>query len=315
MPAVRLRIEVIDTRTFASAFRDVDGDILRVGSAPDCECRIDAPDVAGEHFRIVAEAAGWRLQDGGSPGGTFRSQSDGWARVQGAVPVGFPLQLKISPCLVLRIAPAPAPEAGGGAPESPPAYDPSYVVSIQPNQLEECIFVLDMCGSSALASANEKIAFHLKRRMREITHPILVAAAAQYIETTGDGWRATFGAAARGVSVARAIRSQLGERNRSSRNPPIQVRIALHFGKTYIIDPKSRNRHGSDLNIGFRVEGVQESAFVLRAGPLPVENRILCTRALLDRYRQETGRDDLAAVPCGVASLKGIDKPVEIYAL
>jgi class 3 adenylate cyclase len=312
---VRLRIEVMDTRTFATAFRDVEGDVVRVGSAPDCDCRIDAPDVAPEHFRLVAEAGGWRLQDAGSPGGTFRSQSDGWARVPGAVPVTFPLQVKIPPFHVLRIALAPSPQADGGIPGSPPAYDPSHVVSISPNQMEECIFVLDMCGSSAIASANEKLAFHLKRRMREITHPLLVAAGARYVETTGDGWLATFGTAAVGVSVAREIRSRLEERNRRSHNPPVQVRMALHFGATYIIDPESRNRHGSDLNLGFRVEGVQESAFQSLARPLPKENRILCTRALLDRYRRETGRDDLAATPCGVASLKGIGAPVEIHAL
>jgi class 3 adenylate cyclase len=308
---VRLKIDVIDTRTFSSADHVVDRDVVRVGSAADCECRVDAPDVAAEHFRLVAAGGAWRLEDGGSPAGTFRSRNDGWERVQGSVPVDLPLQLKISASLVIRIAPATDAEA----PAPPPAYDPSQVESISPNQLDECIFVLDMCGSSAAASANEKIAFHLKKRMREISHPILMASGAQYTETTGDGWLAMFRSASNGVAAARAVLAQLRERNARTRNPPILVRVTLHFGRTYIIDPKTRNRHGSDLNLAFRVDGVQEGAFAAPARPLPRENRVLCTLPFLDRLRQETGRDDLPRVPCGAATLKGIDKPVDIYAL
>jgi class 3 adenylate cyclase len=308
---VRLRIEVTDTRTFASALHVVDRDVVRVGSAPDSDCRVDAPGVAAEHFRLVAGGGAWRLEDGGSPAGTFRSRSDGWERVQGAIPVDLPLQLKISAGHVIRIAPA----TDADAPAATPAYDPSQVESISPNQLAECIFILDMCGSSATASANEKIAFHLKKRMREITHPILVASGAQYTETTGDGWLALFRSATAGVAAARAVLAQLRERNARTRNPPILVRVTLHFGTTYIIDPQTRNRHGSDLNLAFRVDGVQEGAFAAPARPLPRENRVLCTRALLDRHRQETGREDLPHTPCGAATLKGIDKPVEIYAL
>jgi class 3 adenylate cyclase len=306
---VRLRIEVIDTRMFESTVRVVEGETVRIGSAPTCDCPIPAPAVAPEHVILTVNEGRWHARDTGSPGGTCLAAGDGWKPLQGSAAIDLPARLRVGPHHVLKIDVTTAPASGPG----PQAGGPSLVESIGSNELEEGILVLDMCGSSSMASADEKMAYHLKKRMREIVYPLLVSNGAQYTESTGDGWMATFPAAARTVAVALEIMAVLRERNQNSRNPPINVRIALHFGKTYVIDAAHRNRHGSDLNLGFRVEGVQEGSFTSVSAPLPRENRILCTRELRDRYRSETGKDDLRLTCCGTASLKGIPRSVEIF--
>ncbi len=55
-----------------------------------------------------------------------------------------------------------------------------------------------------------------EKRMREIVYPLLVAGGAQYTESTGDGWLATFATASKTVTVAREIMAVLRDRNQRS---------------------------------------------------------------------------------------------------
>lgn len=189
----------------------------------------------------------------------------------------------------------------------------SEVVSISERARDETIFVLDMCGSTALAAKDERMAYHLKQRLQQIATPILQAESVRTTQSTGDGWLATFALPTQGASAAKKILAALSKRNGQSSNPPIHVRVALHAGKTYSMEGELIDMHGDALNLTFRIEGMESSRIRRPVFDVPAEDRILCSRAFMERYAAEAGSADLAATYCGAAELKGIPQPVDIF--
>lgn len=196
---------------------------------------------------------------------------------------------------------------------SPGASSHSKVVSISMLARQETIFVLDMCGSTALAARDEKMAYHLKQRLQQIAGPILKSESVRTTKSTGDGCLATFALPSQGVSAAKRILDALAKRNRRTQNAPIAVRIALHAGKTYAMEEALMDMHGADLNLAFRIEDVQAAGMRRRVADFPAEDRILCSDVFLEHCAAEIGNADLGAVYCGMADLKGIPRPVDIF--
>lgn len=308
MPA-RLRIEVIDSGTGASSSVSAGGSVIRIGRDPENECVVGASAVSGRHAVLRERDGLWCLEDCGSRTGTYARREGRWDRVTGSVALDLPAEIRVGRKHVLRVAE----ELPGAAKDA--AYGSSQMESIGDLESKEAIFVLDICGSSTAASADDRMAFHLKKRTDEIVGPILTALGARFAKSTGDGWLVTFAGATAALDAARQALRKLAERNRKTRNPHIHVRIALHAGKTYVINPETKDRHGHDVDTTFRMEGVQEVSFDPLDTPLPREDRILCSRAFLERLREEPGGPEAPATRCGRAKLKGIREPVEIFAL
>ena len=101
--------------------------------------------------------------------------------------------------------------------------------------------------------------------------------------------------------------------NSRTANAPIHYRISLHQGETWGISTGGQDIHGNDVNIAFRIEGVQGEAFQTPTA-LPRMDRILCSKALLGEIEQAAS-DPLPATTqeIGAATLKGIHDPVTLY--
>jgi class 3 adenylate cyclase len=140
------------------------------------------------------------------------------------------------------------------------------------------IMVLDLCESSKLANTDEKMAFHLTMRLQSIAKRILDKANVDFFKSTGDGFIATFDNVMNAFDAAESLLKVLKTRNKRTPNPPINVRIALHAGKTHIYGDTNKDIYGIDVDLTFRLEHVKAGAFPSLKTVLPEQNRILCSK-------------------------------------
>jgi class 3 adenylate cyclase len=187
----------------------------------------------------------------------------------------------------------------------------SSVEEIVHKRLFEALLVLDQCGSSSLADMEgDATSFHLKKRMFQLCDSVFKEHKPSFTKNTGDGFFATFTEAETCFLAARKIMRRIHHRNRVTQHLPIYVRIGLHAGETYYMDLTNMDRHGNDMNIAFRIEGVREEAFIggLKS-PLPEKDRIVASKHFLDLVPKE--KDNFLLL--GEADLKGIKESVELY--
>lgn len=188
---------------------------------------------------------------------------------------------------------------------------------LRPGELptvREAIMVFDLCESSLIASNDDRMAYHLKQRLTQIAEPVLASFKRRFFKSTGDGFLATFADAAAALDAAVALEQRLQQRNQRTRNEPIHYRVALHFGDVWALEAGGSDIHGNDVNIAFRIEGVQADAFEGTVSSLPRRDRILCSRAFLTSVPRERLQAVLSGhVQCGEARLKGITEPVIIH--
>jgi class 3 adenylate cyclase len=158
------------------------------------------------------------------------------------------------------------------------------------------------------------MALHLKQRLMQIADPVLAEHGQRFCKGTGDGFLSTFPAAARAVAAALELEKRLRHRNSRTSNEPIHYRIAIHCGDTWGISTGGEDIHGNDVNVTFRIEGVQAEAFPAAACDFPRMDRLLCSRQLLEAVR---GAGDLPSgvdpIELGSAALKGIQDPVTVF--
>ena len=174
------------------------------------------------------------------------------------------------------------------------------------------IMVLDLCESSKLANTDEKMAFHLKMRLESIAKRILDRTKVDFYKSTGDGFIATFDNVKNAFDAATSLLEVLKTRNERTPNPHINVRIALHAGKIHIFGDIIKDIYGTDVDITFRLEHVEPKAFSSLKKALPEQNRILCSKRFVHEL-SASGLDVTTFICCGVARLKGIKNPPEVY--
>lgn len=190
----------------------------------------------------------------------------------------------------------------------------SMVMFRPPSDTSQSIMVLDLCESSAMANRDEVMAVHLRRRVEQLSTPMLQSNKAAFIKNTGDGFLATFPDIDCAARAAKTILAALDKRNRRTVNPPIYVRIALHYGKTYtVLDAGQLEVYGNDVNIAFRLEQLQRDGIPSCEAPFPEVNRILCSERFVAELRRHEMSSDLQFLFCGSAQLRSIKDPIDVF--
>jgi class 3 adenylate cyclase len=280
-----------------------------IGRIPEADIRLPWDNkVSRLHAKIDISEGTPKLTDLRSANGTFVLNRKKWRRISGVKAVSLPLELKLGDTRV-RVD-------YRTMQESTAEVIPTDLLLSTPQLLDgkkrvEAIMVLDLCGSSALADrSGDQVAYHLKKRLAAICDSVFTEHKPQYTKNTGDGFFATFQNAGACLSAAVLVLRRLDLRNRNTRNPPIDVRIGLHFGETFLMDEETLDRHGNDLNIAFRIEGVREDSFSPPPQtPLPEKNRIVMSKDFINALTHDSG----SYARLGNARLKGIQNPLELY--
>jgi class 3 adenylate cyclase len=292
------------------AYRLNQGEV-RVGRDPELEIRLDAAAVSRLHCTLSRRGERVRVADS-SRNGTFVKLDGRWERVEGAQECGLPARVKVADWTVEVTAPPPL-DLDACLPEA--TWEQS--VMLPPGYLKamtEAILVFDLCESSSIANQDDRMAHHLKRRLSQLADPVLVTHGRRFYKNTGDGFLATFPDAAGALAAAVELETRIRNRNERTQNAPLHYRIALHHGEVWAIDAGGADIHGNDVNITFRIEGVQPDSFPHTAPALPRRDRILCSRAFMAIVPSSRLAQALTGhVACGAARLKGITEPVDIH--
>ncbi|MBF0188542.1 MAG: O-acetyl-ADP-ribose deacetylase [Magnetococcales bacterium] len=288
---------------------------VRIGRTTDNDVSIPHAQVSRHHANLMTEGNFIFLEDRDSRNGTYLMVGKQWVKVNGKRDIRLPCMVRFGVVWQVRIESALA----AATPDDACETENSLIFSINELQRNEAILVLDLCGSSQMANADESMAYHLKGRLNHLAGQVFSKFNARFMKSTGDGFLATFSSPQLALGAAVVLDDRIHDRNRRTDNPPIHFRISLHIGAVYTIESMGvdgADVHGNDVNIAFRIEGVQQDSFQDMEGELPVEDRILCSETFFEQCeRSKMLPFPVAMRRCGVAVLKGIQEPMAIYSI
>ena len=285
------------------------GDAVCIGRDPICDLVLPHGKVSRRHLLLTRHDGHCFLRDT-SRHGVSLEVGDRWVSVHGEIGIVPPVALSV-PGGILEVEFEQG-ELDGIEGESiwnQSVFLPGDAVV----RRQEAILVCDLCGSSAIAFEDDRMAYHLKRRLRQLAAPLIQRYRSRFNKGTGDGFLATFRSVDDAFAVASRLAARIERRNAVTANARMNYRLALHWGETWEFDDGAADLHGNDVNIAFRIESVQAKAFSQLACQLPIQDRILCSGSFLS----EMGSDQLVGagyqpVDCGPAVLKGISEPIAI---
>ncbi len=294
---MELRIEVKDIMTNKSRFYSFNTKSISIGRNPLSDISLKNKYISDRHLTLHCEKDALYAKDENSSNGTEYYNHYDWIPLTGRrKKLPLPTQLKLAEAVVVTI------QSGE-----------SRIMSLTDIEHDVALMVLDLCGSTGQSANDEQIAYHLKQRLNLIAKPILFKAPVLFYKNTGDGFLATFARSTQAVNASIRILKELKKRNRRTNNPPINVRIGLHQGRTYIIDPATEDIHGVDINITFRIEGLKNAAFGHVSQKIDEKNRILASEDFYLDYMKRSRRKKEIFQYHGSAKLKGIKDRKKIY--
>ena len=160
------------------------------------------------------------------------------------------------------------------------------------------ILMADAVGFSAHAAADERGALAALSGCMETLERTTGLHAGRIVKTMGDGLMAEFGSVVSAVSAAAAMQESLAERNRdAAAGGRLQFRIGVHVGDVIVA---GEDILGDGVNTAARLEAAAEPGGVL-----------ISARA----FEDVEGKLDLAFADQGEVALKGLPRPLRVYAL
>ena len=286
-------------------------EMVTVGRSETNDIIMQDSSISRKHMRLTYIDRVLHVEDLNSKNGTFVRIGKKWKRIKGKITATLPVSLKVGTIVFFVYMHKPAPSHDKKK-EFFNSMIPMNGKEITEQEKIQAIMVLDLCESSKLANTDEKMAFHLKRRLESIAKRILDKAELDFYKNTGDGFIATFNNVMNAFNAATSLLEVLKMRNQRTPNPDINVRIALHLGKTYIYGDILKDIYGTDVDITFRLEHVNEVAFPSLKTVLPEQNRILCSKRFVHEL-SACGLNINTFIFCGIAKLKGIKNPPDVY--
>jgi class 3 adenylate cyclase len=308
---VSLKIELLSPPPGCQNIFNADKETVSVGRSETNDIVMRNSSVSRKHMRLTYSDRALYVEDLNSKNGTFVRVGKKWQKIKGKKTVTLPASLKVGTIVLLVEMHEPA-LLHDKKKDFFNSMIPTPGKEFTEQEKIQAIMVLDLCESSKLANTDEKMAFHLKMRLESIAKRILDRTKVDFYKSTGDGFIATFDNVLNAFDAATSLLEVLKTRNKRTPNPHINVRIALHAGKTHIFGDIIKDIYGTDVDITFRLEHVESKAFPSLKIALPEQNRILCSKRFVHEL-SASSLDVTTFTCCGIAKLKGIKNPPEVY--
>ena len=158
----------------------------------------------------------------------------------------------------------------------------------QSRQLAAIMFT-DIVGYTALMGNDEKKAFELLRKNREIQKPIIEEFGGQWIKELGDGVMASFPAASNAVYAAIKIQDACYN------SRAFELRIGVHQGEVVF---ENGDVFGDAVNIASRLQVLAPPAGIYVSESV---------------YRNVANKNDIRSEFLRVESLKNVKEPIQVY--
>jgi len=160
----------------------------------------------------------------------------------------------------------------------------------QSRQLAAIMFT-DIVGYTALMGNDEKKAFELLSKNREIQKPIIEQYNGRWIKELGDGVMVSFNTASDAVNAAVKIQQACNATN------DFQLKIGIHLGEVVF---ENDDVYGDGVNIASRIE------------TLGVGSSVLFSKTVRDQVKNNA---EFQISSLGSFEFKNVDEPIEVYAL
>ncbi|MFT4561324.1 MAG: class 3 adenylate cyclase [Gammaproteobacteria bacterium] len=304
----KLRIKDHKSNTVSNV--ELDTATLNIGRDPNCDVVLPHDRVSRRHVEMRANATDNATVVDLSSNGTFVRRRDEWIRIEESLDICPPVTLRIAH-FTLKIEEVVV--GNGVQEEAEQTWDQSVMIpAASLGHRTEAILVFDLCESSSIANKDDHLAYHMKQRLTQIAEPILEEYGRRFFKSTGDGFLATFEEPDKALLAAIKVEHHVQMRNQRTTNESIHYRIALHYGDVWAISAGGDDVHGNDINITFRIEGVQAASFAATKALFPKQDRILCSKRFSDCMESHPVTTQVENVHCGAATLKGIVDVVDI---
>ena len=160
----------------------------------------------------------------------------------------------------------------------------------QQRQLAAIMFT-DMVGYTALMGKDEQKALQLLHKNRDFLKPLIQSHRGEWLKEMGDGTLSSFASAVEAVGCALEIQRTLRD------DPELSLRIAIHIGDVVF---EEGDVFGDGVNVASRIE------------PLAAPGGICISERVYDDIRN---KPEIETVLLGEKNLKGVDRPIKVYAL
>ncbi len=129
----------------------------------------------------------------------------------------------------------------------------------------------------------DEATYQIKNILEGIMFPIFQSFDSHFTKSTGDGFLVSFPHTRQAVDAAvEILRRTQNYNSKITNGPEVHLRFGIHFGAVRI--RPDGDRHGNNVNIPFRVEGLQGKDLIevdggMSANDFPARDRILVTEA------------------------------------
>src|SRR5258705_75711 len=152
------------------------------------------------------------------------------------------------------------------------------------------IMFTDIVGYTALMGNDERKAFELLTKNRQIQKPIIEKYNGKWIKELGDGVMASFNTASDAVNAAMKIQ----EACNASRN--FQLKIGIHLGEVVF---ENEDVYGDGVNIASRIE------------TLGVGSSVLLSKSIRDQVKNNA---EFQIISLGSFEFKNVGEAIEVFA-
>ena len=152
-------------------------------------------------------------------------------------------------------------------------------------EIPEAVMVVDICESSRMMDLyGDGATYLIKNALEDIMFPIFNDNKSSFTKSTGDGFLVCFPNSKCALNAAIQVLESINTYNSNVEDgPEIHLRLAIHFGEVRV--RPDGDRHGTNINIPFRVEGLKGDDLVVVKDGISREeftliDRIFITEAL-----------------------------------
>ncbi len=182
-------------------------------------------------------------------------------------------------------------------------------------EIPEAVMVVDICESSKIMDLyGDGATYLIKNALESIMFPIFKNNKSSFTKSTGDGFLVCFPNPKSALDSAIQILESVSTYNSNVEDgPEIHLRFGVHFGEVRVMT--DGDRHGTNINIPFRVEGLKGDDLVVVKDGIAREDftlidRIFITEALYNAVLK-TGNFNIRYL--GLFELRNITGMHKIY--
>jgi len=182
-------------------------------------------------------------------------------------------------------------------------------------EIPEAVMVADICESSKMMDLyGDGATYIIKNALEDIMFPIFKDNKSSFTKSTGDGFLVCFPNSKCALdAVIQVMESVSTYNSKVVDGPQIHLRFAIHFGEVRVMPDE--DRHGTNINIPFRVEGLKVDGLVEVKDGISREEFTLIDRIFITEafYNSITKKENFTIRYLGLFELRNITGMHKIY--